>query len=271
MTTVTMRAALADAGLLGSALVGDSWATWRVFLIAAMGEKLNAKERAIFRRFTGRAREPGARIEEALFLIGRRGGKDRASAVLATHLAALVDWSAVLAKGERGLVLCIGADTKQAAVQRDYIEVCSTLRRFCPASSSIAPPTASSCRNGIAIEVRAASFRRLRGVTTVAVIASEAAFWLDDTSANADVEILNAVRPTLATTGGSLVIITTTYAERGVVWDSAQPALRREGRPADPGRPGRDPRLQPDAFTEGRRPRDGARPGERRGGVSGEV
>jgi hypothetical protein len=62
------------------------------------------------------------RIEEALFLIGRRGGKDRASAVLVTYLAALVDWSGVLAKGERGLVLCIGADQRQATVQRDYIE-----------------------------------------------------------------------------------------------------------------------------------------------------
>jgi hypothetical protein len=46
--------------------------------------------------------------------------------------------------------------------------------------------------NGITVEVRAASFRRLCGVTCVAVIASEAAFWLDETSANADVEIFNA-------------------------------------------------------------------------------
>lgn len=231
MTTVTMRAALADAGLLGSALVGDSWATWRVFLIAAMGEKLNAKERAIFRRFTGRAREPGARIEEALFLIGRRGGKDRASAVLATHLAALVDWSAVLAKGERGLVLCIGADTKQAAVQRDYIEGVFDASPIL--SGLVVNRTADSIElsNGIAIEVRAASFRRLRGVTTVAVIASEAAFWLDDTSANADVEILNAVRPTLATTGGPLVIITTPYAERGVVWDMHSQHFGAKGDP----------------------------------------
>jgi hypothetical protein len=46
--------------------------------------------------------------------------------------------------------------------------------------------------NGITVEVRAASFRRLCGVTCVAVIASEAAFWLDEMSANADVEIFNA-------------------------------------------------------------------------------
>ena len=89
-----------------------SWANWRALLIAAAGEKLNAEEREVFQRFTGRQQEPGERIEEALFLIGRRGGKDRAAAVLAAYIAALVDWSCVLAQGERGLVLCIGADQR---------------------------------------------------------------------------------------------------------------------------------------------------------------
>ena len=73
--------------------------------------------------------------------------------------------------------------------------------------------------NQISINVRAASFRRLRGVTCVAVIATEAAFWQTDESSNADVEILNAVRPALATTGGPLVIITTPYARVGEVWN----------------------------------------------------
>jgi hypothetical protein len=53
---------------------------------------------------------------------GRRGGKDRAASVLVTYLATLCDWSDVLAKGERGLVLCIGPDQRQAT--RNYIERC---------------------------------------------------------------------------------------------------------------------------------------------------
>ena len=61
--------------------------------------------------------------------------------------------------------------------------------------------------NRITIEVRAASFRRLRGPTYVAVIADEAAFWhSDEAVANPDVEIINAVRPGPATTGGPLII-----------------------------------------------------------------
>src|ERR1700733_3124433 len=117
-----MRTALSDPALLGRALAGPSWEVWRAMLIAANGERLNATEREIFQRFTGRQHEPGQRIEEAEFLIGRRGGKDRAASVLATYLAAFVNWSRVLVKGERGLVLCIGPDQRQAQITRDYIE-----------------------------------------------------------------------------------------------------------------------------------------------------
>jgi hypothetical protein len=214
-----MRAALADPRLLGSALVGASWDVWRVFLIALMGERLSKAEREVFAKFTGREREPGERVEEALFLVGRRGGKDRAAAVLSTYLAALVDWSGVLSKGETGLCLCIGADQRQAKVQRDYIE--GTFDASPLLSSLVTNKTADSIElsNNVAIEVRAANFRRLRGPTAIAVVASECAFWLDETSANADTEILNAVRPTLATTGGPLVLITTPYAQRGEVYN----------------------------------------------------
>jgi hypothetical protein len=74
--------------------------------------------------------------------------------------------------------------------------------------------------NRISIEVRATNFRRLRGVSAVAVLATEAAFWFsDETSENADSAILTAVRPALATTGGPLIILTSPYARKGEVWE----------------------------------------------------
>ena len=60
----TMRRALSDPNLLGNVLAGDSWAAWRVLLIAAMGEALTEDERVIFTRLTGREREPLSRVEE---------------------------------------------------------------------------------------------------------------------------------------------------------------------------------------------------------------
>ena len=74
--SLTMRQAL-DKRLLGSALDGDSWAAWRTMLIACMGEPLMPDEMETFTRFTGRTSSPPSRVEEAVFVVGRRGGKDQ--------------------------------------------------------------------------------------------------------------------------------------------------------------------------------------------------
>lgn len=216
--TVSLRKALADKGLLGNVLDGDSWAAWRILMIAAMGEALSDDERVLFKQLTGREREPGERIEEAAFVVGRRGGKSRAMATLATYIGGLCHHD--LAAGERGLLLCIAPDQRQAAITLDY---CAAAFEASPVLAQLIANRTSDAlilTNGVSVEVRAASFRRLRGPTYIAVIADEAAFWYsDEFSANADSEILNAVRPGLATTGGPLIIASSPYARRGVLWD----------------------------------------------------
>lgn len=229
---ITLREALADDALLGKALPGESWAMWRALLIATMGEPLEREELEMFRQVTGRSKAPPERVEEALYAIGRRGGKDRAAAVLNAYLAGLMDHRDVLAPGERGLLLCIGPDQRQARITRDYTE--AVFDKSPVLSSMVVNRTADSIElsNKVAIEVRSASFRRLRGPTAVAIVATEAAFWhTDDSAANADTEILNAARPMLATTGGPLIIITSPYAKRGEVWDTYR---RHYGEKGDP-------------------------------------
>ncbi len=61
---VTLRQALEDPGLLGSALAGPTWHAWRVILLAAMGEPLTKDELATFTKFTGRKTAPSKRIDE---------------------------------------------------------------------------------------------------------------------------------------------------------------------------------------------------------------
>jgi hypothetical protein len=112
--TIPLRKALADPQLLG--LKGDSWRAWRVLLIAAMGEQLTDDERALFTQLTGREREPLQRVNEFAAVIGRRGGKSRAMAVLATYLAGLCDHSDALVPGERGVLLCVALDQRVAKI-----------------------------------------------------------------------------------------------------------------------------------------------------------
>jgi hypothetical protein len=216
---VTMREALRDTNLLGGVLDGPSWAAWRVILIASQGERLTEDERVIFKRLTGRPREPGKRVEELLAVVGRRGGKSRAISVLAVYVAALCDHSANLVSGERGLVLCLAQNQRTAAVTFEY--ACGIFEAKPVLGALIMGRTADtlSLKGRIDLEIRPANFRSLRGLTCVQVIGDEAAYWhSDESSANADTEILNAVRPSLATTRGQLVIISSPYARKGEVW-----------------------------------------------------
>jgi hypothetical protein len=213
--TVTMRRALNDPQLLGKMLGGDSWAAWCVLLIAIMGEELTPDERVIFKQLTGRDHEPGAPIEEFWGIIGRRGGKSRAMSALAIYLAGLCEHPSLVA-GEKGVLLCIAPDQRQASIVFGYIV--AAFEDSALLSQLITRKTADTLElsTGVSIEVRAANFRRLRGPTYIAVIGDECAFWQnDDLSNNPDSEIINAVRPGLATTGGPVIMITSPYAKRG--------------------------------------------------------
>ena len=112
-----------------------------------------------------------------------------------------------LVPGERGVLLCVALDQRVAKIILDYAEAC--FERSPILKQLIASRTADALEliNGITLEVRPASFRKLRGPTYIAVIADELAFWYVDAAyANPDVEILNAVEPGLATTGGPLIL-----------------------------------------------------------------
>jgi hypothetical protein len=231
-TAVSLRRAISDPELLGGILGGPTWIAWRVLLIAAMGEALTDDERVLFTQLTGRAREPGQRVDELVGVIGRRGGKSRAVAALAAYLGGLCDWTGVLAKGETGVLLCIAPDQRQARITLDYataaFEATPLMRQLIASRTN----DALELTNGITIEVRSASFRRLRGPTYIGVVCDEAGFYFsDESSANSDAEILNAVRPGLATTGGLLALISSPHAKRGELWQAFKRDFGAEGDP----------------------------------------
>jgi len=217
ITRTTIRRALQDRNLLGTLLAGDSWRAWRVILITIMGERLTSEERTLFVQLTDRTSEPGKRVEEFVGVIGRRGGKSRAMSVLATFVAGCCKHT-TLVPGERGILLIIAQDQKNADVILNYIE--ANFRQSPILRQLIETRVQRTLRltNGIDIEVRPADFRNLRGPTYICVIADELAFWYTDNSSNPDDEILAAVRPGLATTGGPLILISSPYARKGELW-----------------------------------------------------
>ena len=110
----TVRQALFDPNLLGNALTGETWAGWRTLLLALAGEALEPGELEIFTKLTGRTTSPTEWVRQFYGIVGRRGGKSRAMGVLTAYLATLCKWP-MLVPGERGVVLVIAPDQRQAA------------------------------------------------------------------------------------------------------------------------------------------------------------
>jgi hypothetical protein len=215
---ITMREALESPAYFGTLLAGNSWAAWRVLLIAIVGEALTDEEFIVFNDLTGRESEPLEPVEEFWAVIGRRGGKTRAMAVLAAYLAACVDHRGSLAPGERGVTPLLAASVQQAASAFAFVEgifaVAPNLQGLVDGATS----DTLRLVTGIDIQVRPASFRTIRGISAVAAICDEIAFWRSDDSANPDREILKALRPSLATTGGPLIAISSPHAKRGELY-----------------------------------------------------
>jgi hypothetical protein len=227
-----MREALSDPGLLGTLLEGESWAAWRALLIGSMGEVLTAEERALWTALTGRELEPGERVEEGWFCVGRRGGKSRAASVLSAYVGGLCDHSDVLAPGEQAVLPVLAQDNRAAGVVLGY--AVAAFERSPMLASMVIGRTSEELRlnTGVTIAVRTASWRGLRGLTAVGAICDEIAFWSsDEGSANPDAEILAALRPALATTGGPLWAISSPHARRGELWQTYR---RHYGPTGDP-------------------------------------
>ncbi|WP_128970553.1 hypothetical protein [Bradyrhizobium tropiciagri] len=217
---VTIRQALSDPGFLGHALPGDSWFNWRTLLIGAIGEPLTEAERTVWRELTGRDAEPGVMVDTWLTVAGRRSGKSKAMATLCVFLSTLVDWSDELGVGERGLALIVSPSERQSA---NILRYALALIETSPLLAGLLENETQECLTlgrRVDIEVQSANWRRARGSTCVAICVDEAAFLHSaDDSANSDRELLIALKPSLATTGGPLLITSSPSTMEGVTYE----------------------------------------------------
>lgn len=223
MADISIDRALTDPALLGSALgEAKSWAGWLTILRAAFGLALKDEERAFFRQVAGDREPPSQRVRELWAICGRRSGKSRMAAAIAAYLATFHANVDKLAKGETGHVLVLAASKNQARTVFGYVH------GFLDASpilrQQIEDVTAEEIRlaGGIVIGVHSGSFRSIRGRTVIAAILDESAFWRSEESVNPDVETYRAILPSLATTGGMLVGISSPYAQRGLLFEKSE-------------------------------------------------
>lgn len=223
-----IRRAMTDAKLFGPELGGESFMAWRALLCGFYGLPLSEEEAAVWREVTQREELPTEEHDELWLAVGRRGGKSRAAALVATFIAAFMDHRPKLAPGEVATVMLIAGDRQQARTLMRYV-------RGYFQNPMLAQLVERQTENGLelsnrsAIEIGTASFRGVRGYTLAAAIGDEIAFWMSE-GASPDEEIIAALRPALATLGGKLLAISSPYAKRGALWNAYRRHFGKPGR-----------------------------------------
>lgn len=226
---MTIIDAMSDENLFSRYFQGPTWTAWKVLLKVLFGISLTKEDKKIYKKATGRTKAPKI-VKEFWAIVGRRGGKSRIAALIATWLAIFVDHSEYITPGERGVVMVIAENRKQAKIALRYI------RAFIAETPLLANMIVGEASdridldNNISIEVQTANFRSVRGHTIVAAICDEIAFWRSDESANPDEEIINAITPGMATIPSALLIaISSPYSKDGILYKTFKEHYGKEG------------------------------------------
>jgi hypothetical protein len=195
------------------------WAAWRTFIKVLSAEPLeDPDEWRLFEECTGRTTPPAEPPTEAWCIVGRRGRKSAVAAVLAVYQSVHRRWPR--APGETLRTIVVANTKDQAALVKSYAEA---ILRSRPGFTRLivgVDGDTIALRNNVEIKCVANSFRSIRGPTVVCAIFEELAFWRDETSANPDMEILRAVKPSMLTAKGAVLIgISSPYAKRGLLWE----------------------------------------------------
>ncbi|MHB8811691.1 MAG: hypothetical protein ACYDAE_00310 [Steroidobacteraceae bacterium] len=206
--------------LAGKEFCGPSWSTWRIIarLIDGDADKLTGAERETALRLTGRTVLPTVAPREVFIGAGRRGGKSRFGALVATWLAATE--YPQLSAGETAIVAHIAPDKRQAEIDLDYAR--GIVKGSRSLRAELIGDTADGLEfaHGTRLEVATASYRTVRGRTLAGGIVDESAFLRADDSALPDKELVRALRPGLLTLHGLLLVISSPHRKLGILYDA---------------------------------------------------
>jgi hypothetical protein len=207
-----------------------TWAAWFTFLRALFGLPLLPRELALYQQCTGRTEPPTQPASESWLICGRRSGKSFMLALCAVYLAAFHSYRQYLAPGERGVVLVVASDRKQARVIFRYIRALlltvPMLRKLVERETA----DAFDLNNSTSIEIMAASYRSLRGYTVISALLDELAFWPTDDAAEPDLEIINAIRPAMSTIPNAMLSCASSpYAQRGALFAAFKQHYGKDG------------------------------------------
>lgn len=204
------------------------------FLATLFALEMSPTQLQLYRNCTGRRKPPTSVARYAYLICGRRAGKSFILALVATFLACFFDYRPYLAPGERGTVMIVASDRRQARTILRYIR--ALLKQVPLLARMIVRETAEGfdLDNRVTIEISTASMKSVRGYTVVAALLDEAAFFTtDEGSASPDAEIVKAIKPAMSTIPNAMLLVASSpyakrvYSTRRTAIISARTAIRR--------------------------------------------
>jgi len=205
-----------------------SWKNWLVALRLLYGLPVKEKHSELVLQCTGRElssfKADGVGFKEAHFTIGRRSGKTRVAATIGGFSACLEGLEENLAAGEEGIVSCCAPTKRQGLVLIKYLKAIFQTSLMLENEVIRDTLTSFTLSNGVTCEVLIGTGKSVRGFSTLTSIVDELAFFGVDESGLSqvknDLELVRALKPSLALTDGRLICITSPYAQRGYCYRS---------------------------------------------------
>ena len=197
----------------------SNWVAWFAFLRTAFGLELKKEHRIIYEQCTKRSEAPTQQFDEIWLVIGRRGGKSRVLALIAVFMACFFDWTPYLAPGERATIVIIATDRRQARIVLRYIRAFLEGVPMLRDMVEVFKAESFDLDGQVTIEVHTATFRGVRGYAIPCAIMDEIAFFRSENSFNPDYEIIEAVRPGMASMPKPILVCASSpHARRGELY-----------------------------------------------------
>jgi hypothetical protein len=219
---LTIVQALRDENLFGAHPTFEDlepWSRWIVFLKALYGLPLEGEDLDIFRHHTGRTvyAPPEGGYHEAACIVGRQSGKSRIATLIASFEAALSDpprdrtrlYALLVAQDMRGSLRTL------FDYSVSYFEEIPLLKQNVVDRKG----DTIALQNRLSLAAYPCRPEGVRGLRCKVAICDELAFFKSTENRPVDREMLRALRPSLATTDGRLIVLSSPYGQSGALWE----------------------------------------------------
>ena len=199
----------------------SSWSRWLTCLRAIYGLPLKHDwQKRLVRKCTGR--DPGKLnpkgYSRVLLLCGRRSGKSKIGGLIGAFEASLSGREKKLSRGEKGLVTITSPTKDQSQIIRNYTRAAlGTPLLDAEVEDEARKRPAFTLQNGVEIRTLVGDFRSVRGYTLLAIVVDEICFFglSEESKVKNDSELIRAITPSLLTTHGRLICVSSKYWQKG--------------------------------------------------------